>query len=187
MQTPSAHLAVQSSSRQNPFVAVTDVFCGTHSPRVTRLECFERTDDMKHYARATYIRARSCLVNSELDLIAEIRSGVKCECVRVQCDMLWCENECSYVLCDMLWYEKCMFACTIWYALVRNIYVCMRCAICFGVQDEYVHVSYDTLWCAKWMFTCSKLCLLCCHELLETIVLVLEQTWVAKSVIENEL
>ena len=102
MQTPSAHLAVQSSSRQNPFVAVTDVFCGTHSPRVTRLECFERTDDMKHYARATYIRARSCLVNSELNLIAEIRSGVKCECVRVQCDMLWCENECSYVLCDML-------------------------------------------------------------------------------------
>ena len=187
MQAPSAHAAVQSSSRQNPFVAVTDVFCGTHSPRATRLEFIEWTDAMKHYARATYIRARSCLVNSELDLIAEIRSGVKLECVHVQCDMFWCENKCLYVLCDMLWYEKCMFACIIWYALVCNIYVRVRCAICFGVQDECVHVSYDMPWCAKWMFTCSKLCLLCCHELLETIVLVLEQTWVAKSVIENEL
>ena len=63
MQTPSAHLGLQSSSRQSPFVAVTDAVCGTHSLRVTRFRRIEETDDMKRYARTTYIRARSCLVN----------------------------------------------------------------------------------------------------------------------------
>ena len=143
MQTPCAHLEVQSSSWQNPFLAATDAFGGTRSLRALRFEQIEGTDDMKRYARATYISARSCLVNSALDLFVEIRFGVKCECVLVQRDMLWSENECSYVLCEILWYEKRMFACTIWYALVCKINVRMRCAICYGVQDECLHVSYD--------------------------------------------
>ena len=83
-------------------MAVTDAFCGTHSMHVTRLKRIEGADDMKRYARATYDRARSRLLNSELNLIVEIRFGVKCECVRVQRDMLWSENECSYVLCEIL-------------------------------------------------------------------------------------
>ena len=88
MQTPSAHRGMQSSSRQSPFVAVTDAVSGTHSLRATRFRRFEEMDDMKRYARTTYIRARSCLVNSGLDPIAAIRFGVKRECVRVQHDMI---------------------------------------------------------------------------------------------------
>ena len=90
---PKCASRVQSSSRQSPFIAVSEVVCGIHSLRVRRLKFIERTDDTKRYARVTHIRSRSRLVNSELDPIAMIRVGVKCECLRVQRDMLWCENE----------------------------------------------------------------------------------------------
>ena len=156
IQTTSAHRAVQNSSRQSPFVDVTVALCGTHSLRATRLKRIERTDNMERYARVTYIRVRSCLVNSELDSIVVIRFGVRCECVRVQCDMLWCENECSYLPCNMLWRQnecshvpynmlwcaKCMFTCNIHYALVWKMNVCMYHVICFGVQNECLHVAY---------------------------------------------
>ena len=150
MQTPSAHLAVQSSSRQTPFVAVTGAAYGNHSLRATRIRRIEGTDDMKGYARTTYIRARSCLVNSGLNPIAAICFGVKRECVRLQHEMVWYENECLYLPCDMLWYEnvclhvpydmlwcaRYMFTCTIQYALVCNMNVCMYHMICFGMWYE---------------------------------------------------
>ena len=101
-------------------MAVTEAVCGIHSLRAARIKLTGRTDNMKHYAQVAYIRARSCLVNSELDPIVVIRFGVKCECLRVQRVMQWCENECSYVPCDILWCE-------------------IECS----------HVSYNMLWCAK--------------------------------------
>ena len=51
-----------------------------------------------------------------------------------------------------------MFACTIRYALVCKMNVYIK-----------------------------HICLMCCHKLLETFVLVLKQTRIAKSVIENML
>ena len=136
-------------------MAVTDAVCGTHSLRATRPRRIEETDDMRRYARATYIRALSCLVNSGLEPIAAIRFGVKRECVRVQHDMLWYETErsysprhmlwyenvCSHVPYDMVWCARCMLACTVQYALVCNMSVCMYHMICFGVQNECLHVA----------------------------------------------
>ena len=140
-------------------MAVTEAVCGTHSLRVTRLKPGERTHDTKRYARVTYIRARSRLVNSELDPIVMIRIGVIYECLRVQRDMLWCENERLYVPCDMPWCEnECLHVPT-QYALVCKMYVCIGYTIRFGVINE----------------------------LLETFVLVSKQIQIAKSVIENAL
>ena len=58
------------------------------------------------------------------------------------------------------------------FTLVCKMYVCMYKTICFGVQrNVYIKHIY----------------LLCCHKLLETFVLVLKQTRIAKSVVENML
>ena len=80
---------------------------------------------MARYAQGTYIRVRSCLVNSELNPIVVIRFGVKCECVRVQHDISWYENECSYIPCHMLCCEN----------------ICL-------------HVPHDMLLCAECMLSC---------------------------------
>ena len=128
----------------------------------------------------------SSLVNSGLDPIAAIRFGVKRECLRVQHGMLCMKVDVRthHVICFGMKMD------------VRIYHM-----IWFGVQDVCSHAQYNILWCARWMFACTKwyalvcemsvymycTCLLCCHKLLETIVLVLKQTWIAKSVIENEL
>ena len=122
---PKCVSRVQSSPRQSPFMAATEAVCGIHSLRSTRLKLGEGTDDRKRYARVTYIRARSSHVNSELDHIVMIRVGVKYECLRVQRDMLWCENECSYLPCDMPWCENECSHVPTRYALVCKMYVCI--------------------------------------------------------------
>ena len=133
MQTPSAHRGMQSSSRQSPFVAVTDAVCGTHKVRATRLRRIEETDDMKHYARTTYIRARLCLVNSGLDPIAAIRFGMNV-------------NTCA---CNMICYGMKMNVRThhvICFGM--KMYVRVYHTICFGMQDVCSHALYNMLWCA---------------------------------------
>ena len=42
---------------------------------------------------------------------------------------------CLYELCNMSWCAKCMFVCTMRYALVCKMYVCMYYEICYGVQN----------------------------------------------------
>ena len=152
MQAPSAHLACKSSPRQSPFMAVKEAVCGTHSLRATRLKLGETADDTKRYTRTTYIGARSRPVNSELDPIAMTRGGMKYECSRTQRNMLWCENERSYVLCDMPWCEN---ECS--HVPTRYVMVCKM----------YVRVCY-TIWAGA------------IDKLLETFVLALKQTRVAK-------
>ena len=53
--TPSVHLAVQSSFQQILRVAETKAVCGTHWMCFTRIRCIERTENMKPYARVTYL------------------------------------------------------------------------------------------------------------------------------------
>ena len=62
-RTPSVRLAVQSSFQQIPCVAATEAVCGTHSLRATRLKLIESTNEMKPYARVTFLKARSSVVN----------------------------------------------------------------------------------------------------------------------------
>ena len=106
-------------------MAVTEAVCSTHSLRVTRLNLAETTDDTKHYARVTYIRACSRLVNFKLDPIVMIHIGMKYEFLRAQHDILWCENE----------------------------FLCMYHVICLGVKMNVCMYLHDMLWCAKCMFT----------------------------------
>ena len=140
MQTPSVHLAVQSSLCQSPFVAVRLAVCGINSLCVMCLILGERVVSTKRYTWVTYIRACSCLVNSEHNPNVVIHYGVKYKCLRVQCDMLWCENECSYEPCDMPWCEN------------ERSYVPCDMPWC---ENECSHMLYDMIWCDKWMFACS--------------------------------
>ena len=78
-------------------------------------------------------------------------------------DILWCakwmshvrhvmcsgvQNVCLYVLWPMHCYAKCMFVCTMLYALLCKMYVCMYYEICFGVQNVCLYVLWNMLWCA---------------------------------------
>ena len=56
-------LVVRRSFQQIPFMAAKEAVRGTHGLRVTRFKLLERMDNMKTYARVTYLKPRSCLVN----------------------------------------------------------------------------------------------------------------------------
>ena len=78
-----------------------------------------RTYIMKYYVQVTNVSARLCHVNSELDSTLIVYFGL--------------QNEFLFVLWNMLWCAKCMFVCTMKYALVCKMNVCLYYEICFGM------------------------------------------------------
>ena len=168
---------MQSLSWQSPFMTVTEAVGSIHSLRATCLKLGERVVSTKRYTWVTYIRACSCLVNSEHNPMVMIHNGVEYKCFCIQRDMLWCENEHSYVPCDMPWCEnECLhvptqyaLACkmyvhicyTIWFGVINDclhvlhecfgvkMNVCICYMIWFGVQNVCSYMLYDMIWCDK--------------------------------------
>ena len=134
-------------------------------------------------------------VISELDPIVMKRGGMKYECSRTQRDMLWCENERSYVLCDMPWCENECSHVPTRYVLVCKMYVHICYTIWSGVINDCLHVLHEMLWCenecshvpTRYVMVCKMYVRVCytiwvsaIDKLLETFVLALKQTRVAK-------
>ena len=78
-----------------------------------------------------------------------------------ECHMICFDVQNVYlcVLCIKLWCTKCIFVCTMYYALVCKMYVVciMRYAMVWKM-----YVLWNMLWCAKCMFVCTmKYALVC--------------------------
>ena len=150
MQTPSVRLTVQCSFQQIPHMTVTEAVLGSSSPRAMCLRCIKRTDNMKPYAQATWLKAQLSLVNWCAIWMFHVCNTI---CFGMH-------NKCLYVPCDIPWYAQQMFVCTMWYTLVCTTNVCMYHVICLGVQNECLCVPWDMLWYTQWIFVCTML--VCC-------------------------